>query len=138
MIFASFACIYEVCLCVSALPTCSSFQLLTHHFIPRPTIRKRLVPPVVHQSADYDAICPTDRVSILGLSIFAESKKLEVEIKHAEGKVGRIQVAHSFNEGHIESVSLLICPELGSIETDARWSVACSGSSIMCPHWYGC
>lgn len=46
-------------------------------------------------------IQPTDKISILGLAGFAPGKPLDAEIKHADGKVDKIKLNHSFNEQQI-------------------------------------
>lgn len=43
-------------------------------------------------------IQPTDKISILGLDSFAPGKPLQAEIKHADGKIEKITLNHSFND----------------------------------------
>ncbi|KAG8959658.1 Aconitate hydratase mitochondrial [Tulasnella sp. 419] len=52
--------------------------------------------------ADYDKIKPDDRVDIKGLESFAPGKNLTLAVKHVDGSVDEISLAHSFNEGQIE------------------------------------
>lgn len=52
--------------------------------------------------ADYDKIRGTDKVTILGLEDFRPGKNLFAEVKHEDGSVDKIELAHSFNEGQIE------------------------------------
>lgn len=52
--------------------------------------------------ADYDKIRPSDKVDIEGLESFAPGKNLTMVIKHEDGSVEKISLAHSFNEGQIE------------------------------------
>jgi len=60
--------------------------------------KQGVLPLTFANPADYDKIQPTDKVSILGLNSFAPGKPLDCEIKHADGKVDKIKLNHSFNE----------------------------------------
>ncbi|KAL5520524.1 hypothetical protein ACEPAG_9748 [Sanghuangporus baumii] len=51
---------------------------------------------------DYDKVKPDDRVTIKGLESFAPGKNLTMEVKHSDGRVDEVELAHSFNEGQIE------------------------------------
>ncbi|KAL5478748.1 ACO1_1 [Sanghuangporus weigelae] len=51
---------------------------------------------------DYDKVKPDDRVTIKGLESFAPGKNLTMELKHSDGRVEEVELAHSFNEGQIE------------------------------------
>jgi len=51
---------------------------------------------------DYDKIKGTDKVDIRGLESFAPGKNLTLVVRHKEGGVEEIELAHSFNEGQIE------------------------------------
>jgi aconitate hydratase len=53
-------------------------------------------------SADYDKISGSDKISILGLKDFAPGKPLDIEITHKDGSKDHIKVNHSFNAGQIE------------------------------------
>jgi len=48
--------------------------------------------------ADYDRIRETDRISILGLVIFAPGKPLTVQLRHDDGTEKRFPVNHSYNK----------------------------------------
>ncbi|GHJ87322.1 hypothetical protein NliqN6_3724 [Naganishia liquefaciens] len=52
--------------------------------------------------ADYDKICGSDKISILGLNEFAPGKPLDIEITHKDGSKDQIKVNHSYNAGQIE------------------------------------
>ncbi|KAG8794895.1 Aconitate hydratase mitochondrial [Serendipita sp. 401] len=52
--------------------------------------------------ADYEKVKGDDRVDIEGLQEFAEGKNLTLVVKHKDGQVDRIPLAHSFNQGQIE------------------------------------
>ncbi|KZT03165.1 aconitase [Laetiporus sulphureus 93-53] len=65
--------------------------------------------------ADYDAVRPDDRVSILGLQEFQPGKNLPLALKHMDGSKDEISLAHSFNESQIEWLKAgftlnLVCP----------------------------
>jgi aconitate hydratase len=52
-------------------------------------------------TADYDKIQESDRISILGLESFSAGKPLAVELKHADGTTEQFDVNHTYNEGQI-------------------------------------
>ncbi|KAF8708114.1 aconitase IPM isomerase family, partial [Rhizoctonia solani] len=52
--------------------------------------------------ADYEKVQPTDRVDIQGLENFAPERNLTLIAHHTDGSKDKIELAHSFNEGHIE------------------------------------
>ncbi|XP_063706966.1 probable aconitate hydratase, mitochondrial [Culicoides brevitarsis] len=60
--------------------------------------KQGLLPLTFANPADYDKVQPTDKISILGLDKFAPGKQLDCEIKHADGKVDKIKLNHSFND----------------------------------------
>lgn len=64
--------------------------------------KQGMLPLTFANPADYDKIQPTDKISILGLQQFAPGKPLQAEIKHADGKVEKITLNHSFNEQQID------------------------------------
>ena len=51
---------------------------------------------------DYDKILEEDRFSILGLENFAVGVPLTLQIKHANGKVEKVKLNHSYNANQIE------------------------------------
>lgn len=61
-----------------------------------------MLPLWFKNSADYDKISGTDKLSILGLNEFKPGQELTVEIKHKDGKSEKIQVTSSINEGQWE------------------------------------
>ncbi|KAA8496850.1 Aconitate hydratase, mitochondrial [Porphyridium purpureum] len=50
---------------------------------------------------DYDKISPSDKISIVGLSEFAEGKPLTAHVKKTDGTVISIQLTHSYNTEQI-------------------------------------
>lgn len=46
-------------------------------------------------------IQPTDKISLLGLKDLTPGKPLDAEIKHADGKVDKIKLNHTFNDQQI-------------------------------------
>jgi len=52
--------------------------------------------------ADYDRICPDDRISLVGLSDLAPGKPVECRIAHADGTGETILLAHSFGASQLE------------------------------------
>jgi aconitate hydratase len=63
--------------------------------------KQGMLPLTFANPADYDKIQPTDKISILGLANFAPGKPVDCEIKHADGKVDKIKLNHTFNEQQI-------------------------------------
>ncbi|CED84433.1 aconitate hydratase [Phaffia rhodozyma] len=64
--------------------------------------KQGMLPLWFSKASDYDLVKPTDKISILGLDTFAEGKNLNVELKHEDGSVDKIEVSHTFNQGQIE------------------------------------
>jgi aconitate hydratase len=60
--------------------------------------KQGVLPLTFANSADYDKIQPTDKISILGLDKFAPGRPLDCEIKHADGSIDKIKLNHSFND----------------------------------------
>jgi aconitate hydratase len=60
--------------------------------------KQGVLPLTFANAADYDKIQPTDKISILGLDKFAPGRQVDAEIKHADGKVEKIKLNHSFND----------------------------------------
>ena len=52
--------------------------------------------------ADYDRICPDDRISLVGLTDLAPGKPVECRIAHADGTGETILLAHSFGASQLE------------------------------------
>lgn len=46
-------------------------------------------------------IQPTDKISLVGLASIAPGKQVDCELKHADGKVDKIKLNHTFNEQQI-------------------------------------
>ncbi|CAI9735954.1 aconitate hydratase, mitochondrial-like [Octopus vulgaris] len=63
--------------------------------------KQGMLPLTFANSADYDKIQPTDRISILGLKTFAPGKPLTCEVKHEDGSTDTFLLHHTFNEGQI-------------------------------------
>ncbi|OLL24456.1 Aconitate hydratase, mitochondrial [Neolecta irregularis DAH-3] len=63
--------------------------------------KQGLLPLTFSNPADYDAINPTDRISLLGLKDFAEGKPITMKIKTEDGKIWETKLNHSFNAGQI-------------------------------------
>ncbi|XP_037024648.1 probable aconitate hydratase, mitochondrial isoform X1 [Bradysia coprophila] len=63
--------------------------------------KQGMLPLTFANPADYDKIQPTDKISILGLANFAPGKPVDCEIKHADGKVDKIKLNHTFNDQQI-------------------------------------
>lgn len=63
--------------------------------------KQGMLPLTFANPADYDKIQPTDKISILGLASFAPGKPVDCEIKHADGKVDKIKLNHTFNDQQI-------------------------------------
>ena len=56
---------------------------------------------VFSDPADYDAIGPKDRVSVVGLSRFASGRPLTVRVHHPDGGADEFPVRHSYTEEEI-------------------------------------
>jgi len=52
--------------------------------------------------SDYDKIREDDKISILGLTAFAPSKNLTVELRHSDGTKDQFEAAHTYNDAQIE------------------------------------
>ncbi|XP_018495378.1 probable aconitate hydratase, mitochondrial [Galendromus occidentalis] len=63
--------------------------------------KQGLLPLTFQNPSDYDKIKSDDKISIVGLKDFQPGKPLECHIKHKDGKVDKIHLNHSFNEGQI-------------------------------------
>jgi len=63
--------------------------------------KQGLLPLTFQNPSDYDKIKSDDKISIVGLKDFQPGKPLECHIKHKDGKVDKIMLNHSFNEGQI-------------------------------------
>lgn len=63
--------------------------------------KQGLLPLTFQNPADYDKIKSDDRISIVGLKDFQPGKPVECHIKHKDGKVDKIMLNHTFNEGQI-------------------------------------
>ncbi|XP_022672753.1 aconitate hydratase, mitochondrial-like [Varroa jacobsoni] len=63
--------------------------------------KQGLLPLTFADPSDYDKIKSDDKISIVGLNGFAPGKPLECHVKHKDGKVDKIMLNHSFNEGQI-------------------------------------
>ncbi|CAE6411819.1 unnamed protein product [Rhizoctonia solani] len=57
--------------------------------------------------ADYDKIQPTDHVDLEGLEKFAPGRGLKLVAHHTDGSKDEIELAHSFNEGHMDGSRLV-------------------------------
>ncbi|GAB6020429.1 aconitate hydratase [Chamberlinius hualienensis] len=64
--------------------------------------KQGLLPLTFANSADYDKIQPTDKISLLGLKNLSPGKQITCEIKHADGKKEQFALNHSMNEQQIE------------------------------------
>lgn len=61
-----------------------------------------MLPLWFKNSADYDKISGTDKISILGLSKFKPGQDIELEITHKDGAKEKILSTTSINEGQWE------------------------------------
>jgi len=52
--------------------------------------------------SDYDKIREDDKISILGLTAFAPSKNLTVELRHSDGTKDQFEATHTYNDAQIE------------------------------------
>ncbi|XP_076448239.1 aconitate hydratase, mitochondrial-like [Babylonia areolata] len=64
--------------------------------------KQGLLPLTFANSADYDKIQPTDRLSLLNLKDLKPGSTVICEVKHLTGKTEKIELKHSMNEGQIE------------------------------------
>jgi len=63
--------------------------------------KQGMLPLTFENSADYDKIQPTDRISLLGLNDIAPGKPVVCEISHENGDKESINLLHTMNEGQI-------------------------------------
>lgn len=74
-----------------------------HPSIHETNLKKQgLIPLWFKNSADYDKISGSDKLSILDLANFKPGQEITVEIKHKDGKSEKIQTTTSINEGQWE------------------------------------
>ncbi|PVD39189.1 hypothetical protein C0Q70_01817 [Pomacea canaliculata] len=64
--------------------------------------KQGLLPLTFADPADYDKIQPSDRISLLDLKNLKPGSDVICEIKHQDGKVEKIKLKHSMNEGQLE------------------------------------
>jgi aconitate hydratase len=64
--------------------------------------KQGMLPLWFKNSADYDKISGTDKLSILGLDSFKPGQDITVEIKHQDGKTEQFLTTTSINEGQWE------------------------------------
>jgi len=64
--------------------------------------KQGMLPLWFKNSADYEKISGTDKISILGLNSFKPGKDIELEIKHEDGSKEKILATTSINEGQWE------------------------------------
>lgn len=64
--------------------------------------KQGMLPLTFADSADYDKIDGSDKISIVGLKSFAPGKPLQAIIKKKDGKEVKIWLNHTFNEQQIE------------------------------------
>jgi aconitate hydratase len=64
--------------------------------------KQGMLPLVFVDPADYDKVREDDRVSITGLTAFAQGVPLGMTLKHGDGSVDECVLNHSFNENQIE------------------------------------
>ena len=64
--------------------------------------KQGMLPLTFANSADYDKIQPTDKISLLGLKDFAPGKQLKCQVKHQDGSVEEFMLNHSFNDLQIK------------------------------------
>ena len=64
--------------------------------------KQGMLPLWFKNSADYDKISGTDKISILNLDSFKPGQDITVEIKHEDGKTEQFLTTTSINEGQWE------------------------------------
>ncbi|HJQ93128.1 MAG TPA: aconitate hydratase, partial [Candidatus Thermoplasmatota archaeon] len=64
--------------------------------------KQGMLPLTFANPADYERVQEDDRVAILGLAQMAPGKTLDVELRHKDGKVDRIQAKHTFSADQVE------------------------------------
>merc|ERR1712110_352930 len=63
--------------------------------------KQGMIPLTFSDTADYDKIQPSDKISIVGLDDFQPGKPLTAVLKHADGSSEEISLNHTFNENQI-------------------------------------
>jgi len=63
--------------------------------------KQGMLPLTLSNASDYDRIREDDKVSITGLSRFSEGNPLRMILKHSDGTVDEVILAHSFNDRQI-------------------------------------
>ncbi|MBM4405746.1 MAG: aconitate hydratase [Chloroflexi bacterium] len=63
--------------------------------------KQGILPLTFANSADYEKVQETDKISILGLKDLAPGKNLQAVIHHADGKEDRIELKHTLNQEQI-------------------------------------
>merc|ERR1712156_837208 len=64
--------------------------------------KQGMIPLTFSDTADYDKIQPSDKISINGLDTFAPGVPLTATLKHADGSSEDIVLNHTFNSNQIE------------------------------------
>lgn len=64
--------------------------------------KQGVLPLTFTKPADYDKIREDDRVSLVGLAQLAPGKPVEAHLRHADGSVESIQLAHTLNDEQLE------------------------------------
>merc|ERR1719419_76874 len=64
--------------------------------------KQGLLPLTFADTADYDKIQPSDKITINGLDTFTPGKPLTAVVKHSDGSSDTLELNHSFNETQIE------------------------------------
>merc|ERR1719225_398488 len=63
--------------------------------------KQGMIPLTFSDTADYDKIQPSDKISIVGLDDFQPGKPLTAVLKHADGSSEEISLNHTFNDNQI-------------------------------------
>merc|ERR1712136_616558 len=63
--------------------------------------KQGMLPLTFVDTADYDRIQPSDRLSLLGLNELSPGKNVTCRLKHADGSVEEFPLAHTFNDVQI-------------------------------------
>jgi aconitate hydratase len=64
--------------------------------------KQGLLALVFQDPADYDRIREDDRLSLTGLAVMAPGKLVECRIRHADGTIEILWLAHSFSASQLE------------------------------------
>lgn len=64
--------------------------------------KQGMLPLTFSDTADYEKIQPSDKISINGLDTFAPGTPLTATLKHADGSSEDIVLNHTFNSNQIE------------------------------------